>query len=122
VAALFSGCPAAADGNGEVVGLTFVMNNITQLKKAESEMLTGWPNCVAAPVIPRCRISIDWRAFHKQVTATLLIFSGAKVHHFSVGLQDRPSRSATACLWVNWDGYKDLSLDVGAPAIRFPVE
>jgi PAS domain S-box-containing protein len=60
------------DGQGEIVGITFVATNITQLKKAEAEMLTRMVHVRGLRQLSHVAGSMfDWRTFHKQVTADL---------------------------------------------------
>jgi len=105
------------DGTGKIVGLTFVMSNITQLKKAEAEMLSRMVQLRGLRQLSHVAGSLfDWRAFHKQVTADIAhLFGADKCIIFRWGQKTDHLEVQLPAYGLKWDGQTDLSLDVGAP-------
>jgi signal transduction histidine kinase len=108
---------ALQDGAGRVVGITFVMTNITQLKKAEAEMLSRMAQLRGLRSLAHVASSLfDWRAFHKQVTADLAhLFGAEKCIIFRWGQKSDHLEVQLPAYGLSWEGLDDLSLDVGAP-------
>jgi len=106
-----------SDGNGEIVGITFVMTNITQLKKAEAEMLSRMVQLRGLRQLAHVAGSLfDWRAFHKQVTADIAhLFGAHKCIIFRWGQKTDHLEVQLPAYGLSWDSSEDLSLDVGAP-------
>lgn len=105
------------DGRGEIVGITIVMSNITQLKKAEAEMLSRMAQLRGMRQLAHVAGSLfDWRAFHKQVTADIAhLFGATKCIIFRWGKKTDHLEVQLPAYGLSWDSPDDLSLDVGAP-------
>lgn len=105
-----------ADGSGKIAGITFVITNITQLKKAETEMLSRMVQLRGLRQLAYVAGALfDWRAFHKQITADIAhLFGAHQCIIFRWGQRSDHLEVQLPAYGLNWNSQSDLSLDVGA--------
>jgi PAS domain S-box-containing protein len=102
---------------GEILGITLVATNITQLKKAEAEMLKRLVEIRGFhQVAHTAGASFNRRAFHKQVTADLAhLFGAEKCVIFRWGESSGHLEAQFPAFGVTGPELAELSLDIGDP-------
>jgi PAS domain S-box-containing protein len=105
------------DDQNEVFGITFVVTDITQLKKAEAEMLQRLVEIRGFRQVAQIAGAwFDRRAFHKQVTADIAhLFDAEKCIIFRWGEQSGHLVAQYPAFGLPVRELVDLSLDIGDP-------
>jgi PAS domain S-box-containing protein len=105
------------DSEGEILGITFVVTNITQLKKAEGEMLQRLIELRGLRQMAQIAGErFDQRAFYKRVTADIAhLFDAEKciIFRWSDGSGDLQAQ--VPAFGLTERELADLSLDIGEP-------
>ena len=105
------------DSLGEILGITFVITDITQLKKAEAEMLKRLVEIRGFRRV--AHIAGGWfdrRAFHKQVTADIAhLFDARKCVIFRWGERSGHLEAQLPAFGLSSAELTALSLDIGDP-------
>jgi signal transduction histidine kinase len=106
------------DSQGEILGVTFVATNITQLKRAETEMLRRLVEIRGLHQVAHAAGAwFNQRAFYKQITADLAhLFSAEKCIIFRWGKSSGHLQAQVPAFGVTRRESRDLSLDIGDPA------
>ena len=102
---------------GEILGITFVATNITQLKKAEIEMLKRLVEIRGLRrVAYAAGVRFDQRAFYKQVTANIAqLFDAEKCIIFRWSKRSGHLQAQAPAFGLAGRALLDLSLDIGEP-------
>jgi PAS domain S-box-containing protein len=105
------------DSRGTIRGITFVATNITQLKKAENEMLKRLVEIRGLrQVTSAAGVRFDHRGFYKQVTASIAhLFDAEKCIIFRWGKRSGYLEAQAPAFGVAGRGLFDLALDIGDP-------
>ena len=105
------------DGRGEILGITFVATNITQLKKAETEMLRRLVEIRGLrQVAYAAGVRFDQRAFYRQVTASIAhLFDAEKCIIFRWSKRSGHLQAQAPAFGLTGRPLLDLSLDIGDP-------
>jgi signal transduction histidine kinase len=105
------------DNRGEILGITFVISDITQLKKAEAEMLKRLVEIRGFRRVAHIAGSwFDRRAFHKQVTADIAhLFDARKCVIFRWGERSGHLDAQLPAFGLSSAELTALSLDIGDP-------
>ncbi len=106
------------DSRGEIKGITFVSTNITQLKKAETEMLKRLVEIRGLrQVVQVAGARFDQRTFYRQITANIAhLFDAAKCIIFRWGENSGHLQAQIPAFGLTERELSDLSLDIGDPA------
>jgi signal transduction histidine kinase len=106
------------DRQGEVLGLTFVATNITQLKRAELEMLRRLIEVRGLRQVAHVAgARFDQRAFYKQITADIAhLFDANKCVIFRWAKRSGHLQAQVPAFGLTARELIDLSLDIGDPA------
>ena len=106
------------DSQGEIWGITFVVTNITQLKRAEEEMLRRLVEVRGLHQVAHAAgARFDRRAFYKQITADIAhLFGAEKCIIFRWGESSGHLQAQVPAFGLTRQELRDLSLDIGDPA------
>jgi signal transduction histidine kinase len=106
------------DSQGEIWGITFVATNITQLKRAEAEMLRRLVEIRGLRQVAHAAgARFDRRAFYKQITADIAhLFDAEKCIIFRWGESSGHLQAQVPGFGLTGRELRDLSLDIGDPA------
>ena len=106
------------DSQGEILGITFVATNITQLKRAEVEMLRRLVEIRGLHQVAHVAgARFDRRAFYKQITADIAhLFGAEKCIIFRWGKSGGYLQAQVPAFGVARRELRNLSLDIGDPA------
>jgi PAS domain S-box-containing protein len=112
-------CPLK-DRQGNILGITFVATNISQLKKAETEMLKRLVEIRGLRQVTQVAGGwFDRRAFHKQLTADIAhVFGAEKCILFRWGEDSGQLQAQAPAYGVSGRELIDLTLDIGDPDDR----
>lgn len=106
------------DSWGEILGIIFVAANITQLKRAETEMLRRLVEIRGLHQVAHAAgTQFNRRAFYKQITADIAhLFGAEKCIIFRWGKSSGYLQAQVPAFGVTRRELRDLSLDIGDPA------
>jgi signal transduction histidine kinase len=106
------------DSWGEILGIIFVATNITQLKRAETEMLRRLVEIRGLHQVAHAAgTRFNRRAFYKQITADIAhLFDAEKCIIFRWGKSSGHLQAQVPAFGVTRRELRDLSLDIGDPA------
>ena len=106
------------DSWGEILGIIFVATNITQLKRAETEMLRRLVEIRGLHQVAHAAgTQFNRRAFYKQITADIAnLFGAEKCIIFRWGKSSGYLQAQVPAFGVTRRELRDLSLDIGDPA------
>jgi signal transduction histidine kinase len=105
------------DSQGDIRGITFVATNITQLKKAEVEILRRVVEIRGLRQVTHAAgAQFDQRTFYKQVTADIAhLFDAEKCIIFRWGESSGHLQAKVPAFGLTMRELSDLSLDIGDP-------
>jgi PAS domain S-box-containing protein len=106
------------DRQGEILGLTFVATNITQLKRAELEMLRRLVEVRGLRQVAHVAgAQFNQRVFYKQITADIAhLFDASRCVIFRWSKSSGQLRAQVPAFGLTARELIDMSLDIGDPA------